>query len=193
MDTDTTPMPANVRRTFNRIPEAYTVLVEMGHAYGKARYPGKCPMTGMMIRPGDPIRKVVCWTREGRQLDAYVHHRSAEFWSFHGGSEGLTGETGDMPWSSWRRFDGESFRVAVSGLDDFALGTTIIVADVSDCFPTMLVKAWRRTTKGWESYRAICSAAEYAGTARSDSTSKQLQAAFARRTKGVAYRIDLPR
>lgn len=189
--TATPTLPANVSRTFARIPQAQTVLVEMGHGYGKAKFASRCPMTGLSINVGTMVRKVDCYTRSGKHLDAYVAAKSAEFWGFHGGSEGLTGETGDMAHSGWRRFtNAAEFLADIGDLDGYAVGTEVTVAETMDY--AIVTKTWIRTEAGWSSSRKSFSGSEPVNASSNKTTTKQLAAGFARRTRGTAYRIDLP-
>lgn len=158
---------------FSNNPRAQLHLVEMGHAYGTARYGGTCPLTGARIIAGSTrVRHLVFRTREGRVFDGYVPAKTAELLNF-------CGATFATSWSPWRRWTPGW----LDGLDLGALpnGTTIrVMTDAKGSMePTILW--WRKFGAKWRS------------SANGDSTDGQLLATFRRRTSASFFDIELPR
>lgn len=167
----TTEMPAIVKATFDAHPEVHTVCTEMGHAYGRCKFSGFCPMTGLPMRPGDHYRHVTVWTRTGKHLSATVAAESVSFWAFYGPS--------DASFSKWRRWH-EDWLTEIGDLDALPAGTTIRVARPGPV--QMDVKAWTKDKFD----------GKWHGKGYSKNTSKQLLAAFKRSTGATAFMVDLP-
>lgn len=56
---------------FRKHPELNTVFFEMGHGFGKAKYDGRCKLTGAPILQGRTARYIRGITRSGQTFDTY--------------------------------------------------------------------------------------------------------------------------
>lgn len=93
-------MPATVRAAFDANPAAHLASETRtwGHAYGKAKYSGRCGLTGTYIVANlTAIRRVVVWTRSGKCYDGWASNDGL-------GKLGFVG--GQVVMSSWRRASG---------------------------------------------------------------------------------------
>lgn len=174
-------MPETVSAAFAADPTVQLVLVEMGHGYAKAKYNGRCPISGMIISANSTtVRHLVFWTRGGKMFDGYVHGKTCEFLHFLGSDPAVS------RWQSWTPEWMSSF-----DLETAAVGTMVTVAETRDyCIVT---KSWKRLPGGWRAVGAHFSGAEPGNAATySDTSPKQLAASFRRRTSGLAFRVDLP-
>ena len=70
--------PFRVARAFANNPRAGMVVETMGHAYGEARFAGRCPLSGAPINRGDAIRHVVIWTRDGSRFEGHILNHNAQ-------------------------------------------------------------------------------------------------------------------
>ena len=66
------PTPAPLAAFFAATPRATFALTEIGHAYGKAKYPGRCPITGTPIHRNGAIRRVEGVTADGRSFSCHI-------------------------------------------------------------------------------------------------------------------------
>jgi len=133
-----------------------TTLTEMGHAYGKAKFSGLCPLSGLTVVAGSThIRRLAMVWADGTVFDAYVHHKAAETMAFRGPGDGAA--------SPWLR------GLAVDPLAPAVEGTRISVwRRVAGAFEAQ-VDSWLLINGMWRN-----------GRTGGRSTPKQLAAAFAK-------------
>lgn len=181
--------PANVLSYFEAHPTAQTLLVELGHGYGKAKYSGTCRITGNVILPSTTVRKVVFWTRDGRNFDGYLPSGTVSALDFRGVQrtiESLDAGTdlGVEGVSEW--VVGSASLDFLRGLDLASLpdGTKIEVLRYVEGAYAPTVDGW--TVRVFGAKREWCSA-----TGRI--TDKQLASAFARTKRLAGYRLTVPR
>ena len=162
-------MPEAVRQLFARVPEAQLALVRMGHGYGRAKYAGTCPLTGIHQSIGGYCRELVFWTRNGRLFDGYVPSRTAELLAFHGCEPG---------YSSWQRWTPEAWTAAFAGGLD-GLETIEIMRDARGAGDCVVVEyVFDRVLRLWVNRGS-----------RGRSTPAQLLATLKRTTGAAFFRV----
>lgn len=171
-------MPANVARLFETNPSAGMALVEMGHAYGKARFPSTCKLTGIHLPIGGSYRKLAFWTRDGRLFEGHVPAKTAERLQFHG-------PTFAESVSTWTRWTPEAWEAATANLAKLEHLTTIeVMRDARGSYDVTIggwvLEVFPNGTRQWTN-----------GETRGRSTDAQLAAAL-RRLKGAAFFRVLP-
>lgn len=168
-------MPAAVRGVFDAVPEAHMVCEEMGHAYGRAKYQSRCPLTGVIIPPTTTYRFVRVWARDGRMLEGYASPRSLEALSFVGSGAGYVG------WTSWRApYDGWADDAAAK-LEALPDGTRVQIMRGRGAYEPSVTSWTKDKLFGWM------------GSRHSKQSSAQLAAALRRGADSVvAFRVEEP-
>ncbi len=64
-----------ITQAFSAHAEATIALIDAGHAYGKAKWASKCPLTGVQINYNEAIRKVTVQTTTGHTWTGYTANR----------------------------------------------------------------------------------------------------------------------
>ena len=171
--------PEKVAEVFAAHPEAGLVLIEMGHAYGKAKFSGHCKVTGIHISPGAPIRHLAFASRDGRVFDGYVPTKTAELLAFRGG-----GATDGNGWSHWHPWT----PAWLEGRDlaSMEAGTTIHLMKDSRGGYTCTTQKWSLEvlgdgTRRWNNHET-----------RGKSTDAMLSSTLRRVTDAVVYRFEAP-
>lgn len=82
-------MPANIAAAFAANPWAGLAsdMSTWGHAYGKAKRYGSCPLTGANIYIGAAIRHVTVWSRCGRSFTGYCSNEGLGWLQLTGSGE----------------------------------------------------------------------------------------------------------
>lgn len=174
---DTVQMPAEVAAIFAAQPTAGLVLVEMGHAYGKAKFSSTCKLTGIALSIGAPYRRLAFWTRSGRYFDGFVPTKTAERLEFRGA-------TFAESFSTWTRWTPEDWATATADLASLPVGTRIeVMRDARGSWDVVVSSWFRQEFDG--KWRNV-------GT-RGESTDGQLAAALKRTTGAAFFRILPPR
>lgn len=169
-------MPEAVRATFEQHPQAHMVLLEMGHGYAKAKYPGRCPVSGLFIIAGQTVvRRLHVWCRNGRSFDGYAHADACAELNFYGRGENHA--AGIQGTSCWRRWTETWLEEA--DLENAPVGTRLAITEAGD---------YGFTTKTWYKNGAN----EWTSDKRGKQTVKQFLAAMKRRTKGFTWMTEPP-
>lgn len=157
---------------FAKNPHLNMLCVEMGHAYGTARFESRCPLTGASINYNEPIRRVRIALRDGREFEGYIANRVFADLEF-------AGSYGDDAWggSRWSLTPPAEWLAALDG------AIRVSVLKYAPGAYANEKKSWTREslTDGWR------------GTSYSKSTSKQLAANIARGSNCIAWRTETPR
>lgn len=61
---------------FSAHPATNLLVVEFGHAYGRAKFGSTCRLTRTQIKRGEEVRRIVVATRSGRIVEVYVANRT---------------------------------------------------------------------------------------------------------------------
>ena len=79
---------------FRKYPEMNTVFVEVGHGFGKAKYDGKCKLTGASVLKGRVSRHIRGITRDGKTFDTYTTNEMLDAMN----ARSLDGQIGASPY-----------------------------------------------------------------------------------------------
>ena len=74
--------PQQAADLFALRPGAQTALLDMGHAYGMAKFSSRCPFTGAEIMRGEAVRRIHLTTRDGKTREGYTANRIFGFMRF---------------------------------------------------------------------------------------------------------------
>jgi len=178
-----TETPAVITAVFTAHPEATLVLETMGHGYGKAKYNGRCRLTGGCISRGESIRRVVIWTHTGNCFEGIISNRALGMLAFFGHYTSILTDDqqckAPMGHTTWRRFDSEAISTE---LTDVPVGTRIDVVYPGDFADDVRSWSFGDLHGKWRKHGSY-----------NDSSTKQLAASFRRAKRATLYRVIRPR
>ena len=150
-------------------------MTYMGHAYHRAKFYGRCGLTGDVINMGEAIRRVTIVTRSGHEFSGIMANRTCAWLRFHG-EVGYRATPDSHCYlvfvTEWQRTHDEWAEIAVTATE----GQTLTVQVGWDYATTE--KAWSLGKDG-----------KWHGARWTTLSPKQLRASLRRNNRALAYKV----
>lgn len=139
-----------ITAAFAANPRATLAVTEIGHAYGTAKFGGRCKLTGTEIHRGQPVRNIKGVTRAGLEFSVWTAALGLleRVWRSEVSYDDASGARRTAHLFAWKRCgDGWQEQVAAV-MADAAPGTTVVVVEPSACHGAALETKWHLGTDG---------------------------------------------